>query len=139
MNIPMLNEINKNTNAAKNEILKAMPSGGGLLVPDSYTFVKVDPETSLTAAVNVTGKGRFLGSISSTNGYVEDVTQVVVVLDGKEICNDTTPRFAGFSVGDDAYLIDLVFVKSLVIKTKKGVLTGKTYSPVVMGRIEHYV
>ena len=163
MDFPMINEINENTNAAKKEILEAMPAagatsaeveaaktaiigampgGGELLVPDSYAFVYCEPESSLTTAVDVTGKGRFLGGIFSANGYRSGTTKVVVVLDGVEVLDSYLPRGVGAFVTEGGYLIDLVFTKSLKIQLQRGSASTsgstKVYLPVLSGRIEYY-
>ena len=100
MNIPMLNEINENTNAAKNEILQAMPAAGatsaeveaaktaiigampsgGAKAPvsvktSSYTFNKNAAQTGLS----MTGKGY---AYLRFNVQRNDSSSAKIVIDG---------------------------------------------------------
>lgn len=98
MDIPMLNEINENTNAAKKEILEAMPAAGatsaeveaaktaiigampsgGDAVPVSITAMFKSGSTSSSGAImfNVTGKG-YIDIVISANATGNQITLVI--------------------------------------------------------------
>lgn len=137
MDIPMINEINENTNAAKKEILEAMPAAGatsaeveaaktaiigampsggdGMFVPVSRVSMLNIGITSAKDIVNVKGKGYVSGSV---NGVVNTSDNTITMsVDGVTIFNGEQLGRIGPNTSGNVRML-FRFNKSFYLKVK---------------------
>lgn len=167
MDFPMMNEINENTNAAKKEILEAMPaagatsaeveaaktaiigampSGGGLLVPKSMKTINISSTNeAYVTAVNVTGKGEFVGALYAGTANVK-YCKVKVTIDGVKVWDGVGLYFLGLMLisdlvqgyhGDSKCVVsvNIPFEKSLKIEVYG---SSNSYITELIGSVRFY-
>lgn len=142
MNIPMLNEINENTNAAKNEILKAMPAAGATsaeveaaktaiieamteggsgntFVPSSAEVVNASTGSSSVTAFSANGKGWTDVLIYTASRNSAQIARVTVdgvhVLNNVCLPNDFSTMVTISSTAYHGFYLRVRFNSSIVI------------------------
>lgn len=113
MDIPMINEINENTNAAKNEILEAMPAAGATsaeVEAAKNAIIGAMPSGGgLTSCIRKIQRGTFAVN-ATTNGGSTSVT-----LSGFSDVNKMSVRLEGssFKTGSNSSPAILPYVSAL--------------------------
>ena len=157
MDIPMINEINENTNAAKNEILQAMPAAGATsaeveaaktaiigAMPSGGDAVVVSSVLSYgtsgtggsdVTVVNSSGKGFINLTLRSSGSSEESKVYATVIVDGVTVINKKGPQNIGFNTYvDSMYMahVSFKFNKSIkvVVRGSSSIYHMKYYAGV---------